>query len=74
MIFSNEDTWILTIIYNSQVLSEHKRLWKSLSKIIVFNSSWLLNGDFNVSQAMRNIEGENLEIMLQSPLFLKIYL
>ncbi|KAH7653288.1 DNase I-like protein, partial [Dioscorea alata] len=35
-------TWIQSTIYNSQVISDHKNLWKPL-----LYSPWLLNGDFN---------------------------
>lgn len=33
VISSNNKTWILTTIYNSQVISAHKRFWRSLLKI-----------------------------------------
>lgn len=47
VISSNEETLILTTIYNSQILFEHKGLWKSLSKLSHLSLPWLLNGDFN---------------------------
>lgn len=47
IITTSEDSWILSTIYNSQVLSEHKNLWKSLSGLSQLDSPWLLTGDFN---------------------------
>lgn len=34
VISSNDETWILTTVHNSQVIFEHKRLWHSLSKFL----------------------------------------
>lgn len=42
-----DHSWILTTVYNSQFLSEHKSLWNSLEKINALDSPWLITGDFN---------------------------
>lgn len=47
VITTNGFSWILTTIYNSQVLIHQKRLWRSLSCFSALNLPWILTGDFN---------------------------
>lgn len=47
VITSDNISWILTSIYNSQALSHQKRLWRTLSRFSALSLPWLLNGDFN---------------------------
>lgn len=47
IISSSVDTWIFTTVYNTQVFSKHKKLWRSLNGISILNSPWLLTRDFN---------------------------
>lgn len=66
VISSNDETWILSTVYNSQSLSQHKDLWNSQNSLI-----FLLLGSLvailMASLIPRNKKGKVLEIMLLSP-------
>ena len=47
VITTKDQSWVLTTVYNSQVISDHKRLWNSLNVFNTLQSPWLLTGDFN---------------------------
>lgn len=49
--------WILTVIYNSQLISDHKFLWKQLSGMNSLNIPWLLCGDFNAISSYEDHRG-----------------
>lgn len=75
MISSNDFTWILSTIYNSQVLSDHKKLWHFLSKMSNLDYPWLLNGDFNAITAPdEHRDGEFVNYFLKATLILILFM
>lgn len=57
IISSPEDSWILTTIYNSQVYSDNKKIWYSLSNLYFLNSPWLITWDFNAISSSKEHKG-----------------
>lgn len=68
IITSNNRTWVLSIIYNSYILSEQKLLWHSLHGFSLLNTPWLLTWDFNAITNSEEHRGELLIIMPLNPL------
>lgn len=52
-------SWVLSIIYNSQCLSDQKLLWNSLSTLMSLDLPWLLAGDFNAIVSASEHKGGN---------------
>ena len=70
VITAKGQSWMLTIIYNSQVISDHKRLWNSLN---AFNSPALPGLSPEISMLLptkRNITGVLSSIILLNLIFL----
>ncbi|XP_039145509.1 uncharacterized protein LOC120282722 [Dioscorea cayenensis subsp. rotundata] len=44
---SNSNSWILSTIYNSNVIHNQRLLWKELSGMNSLNLPWVIMGDFN---------------------------
>lgn len=57
IISNSDDSWILTTVYNSHVLSDHRWLWFSLFGISLLNSPCLLTDDFNAISNMTEYRG-----------------
>ncbi|XP_039135720.1 uncharacterized protein LOC120273142 [Dioscorea cayenensis subsp. rotundata] len=47
VITSMDGPWILSIVYNFQILAFQKTLWNTLSRISGTRLPWILTGDFN---------------------------
>lgn len=47
VIFNEDDRWILSAIYNLQLVTEHHLLWRTLSRLANLKIPWLLARDFN---------------------------
>lgn len=55
------DGWILSIVYNSQVLSGQVKVWEELSKLSKLWVPWLMVGDYNVIRSEAEHRGGNFK-------------
>lgn len=59
VITTYDKTWILSTVYNSQILSDQKLLWRSLQGFSSLPIPWLLSGDFNAISSREEHRGGN---------------
>lgn len=45
--FFYSDSWILSVVYNPQVLDGQVKVWNDLSKLARLQLPWVVTGDFN---------------------------
>ncbi|XP_039130843.1 uncharacterized protein LOC120267217 [Dioscorea cayenensis subsp. rotundata] len=57
VVSSAEGSWILSVIYNSQVISYHRLLWRTLAGVNNIHLPWLLAGDFNAVLSVHDFKG-----------------
>lgn len=70
VISNKEDSSVLFIIYNSQILSDQQLLWRSLSGLSSILLPWLLTGDFNALLLdLEHKEGNSISYSSKSSFF-----
>ncbi|KAJ0961245.1 hypothetical protein J5N97_000791 [Dioscorea zingiberensis] len=56
----NLTPWLVSIVYNSQLLAEQRKVWKELSRVAEVDKPWLIVGDFNTIREISEKQGGNM--------------
>ncbi|KAJ0965278.1 hypothetical protein J5N97_026416 [Dioscorea zingiberensis] len=53
----DESTWIISTVYNNQLVAVQQSTWEELSKLATIQNPWIINGDFNAIRCNEDRKG-----------------